>query len=246
MKRIKQYTRRHSLLTMALMAGMMAVVGCGDLNRSLVSSGEEVSVQEAVEAPAGYIVFSQRAAVRAAKKINVTNNNTMVHVDNPQGLHTQMVQHEFDYKKNKQISIKFDDYTGRNKDLVQVKQAQFSVAKKSIDTADLGLYHTAEQIANYTTKKGINIRMQVVTGTQLEDVIVAFGPEGLKFDPTARLRLQLKGNLTEVFLEGQEAAFHIGADGTITKVRMNIENLNRSGVTLVIEVPGFSRYTIDD
>ncbi|MBT3605536.1 MAG: hypothetical protein HOE48_21910 [Candidatus Latescibacteria bacterium] len=248
MKRIKRYMRRPSFMSAAVMVTLMAVVvGCGDLNQSPMSSGEEVNVKDVVESPAGYLVFSQRAAMQVAtKRVNVNKRNTLVHVENTEGLHTQMVEQEFRYNKNKKISIKFNDYVGNNGELVQVKQAQFMVQKNSMNTDDLSKELTDEELDNYITKKGIKIRMQVVTGQQLEDIVVGFGPAGLKFDPAARLRLQLLGNMNGLFDEGEILAYHIQADGTITKVRVEINELEKDSCQIVMAVPGFSRYSFDD
>ncbi len=240
---MKQYTRRPSFLLAAIMVALMVVVGCGNLDQSLVNSSHEVSVEDALQAPAGYIAFSPRAAMQVAtKKVKVNNNNTMVHFDNPTGLQTQMVEYEFDYNRNKRISIKFKDLVDGDADVIQVKQAQFSVEKNSINTEGL----TESQLERYGTRKGINIRMQVVTGTKLEDIVVAFGPGGLQFDPVAQLRLQLIGDLTNVFEEGENVAYHIDGEGVVTKVSLEVDELDGSSCVLNIDVPGFSRYTIDD
>ena len=253
MKRTLYTTLKTRLAAGALMAGLMAVTSCGDLDRSLVNSDEALSVNEALEAPAGYLVFSQRAAMQVAtKKIQVTQDNTMVTVEDPAGLHTQMVEHEFQYNRSKQISIKFNDYSGDRSDWIQVNKAQFSVEKNSINTEGLHENHTDLQLENYLTKSGVNIRMQVVTGSKLEHIVVAFGPGGLAFKPVAKLRLQLTGDLRHIFKEGELVAFHVESGdsddplGTITKVGVEVEETDEFGTTILIAVPGFSRYTLDD
>jgi hypothetical protein len=242
MKQIKNTTRKTRLMAVALMAGLMGAIGCGDLDRSLVNSGDEVTVQEAFEAPAGYLVFSPRTAMQVATKtVKVNQNNTMVRIDDPTEIQTMMVEHEFRYDRNKRISIKFRE-VGSDPSLIQVKQAQFSVEKNSIDTGGL----SDAQLDRYTSKKGVDIRMQVVTGTTLEDIVVAFGPAGLAFNPVAQLRLQLVGDLTGIFTAGEEAGYHINADGVVTKVSVSIDDLDEDGCNLIIDVPGFSRYVLGD
>ncbi|MDA0709366.1 MAG: hypothetical protein O3B73_04040 [bacterium] len=249
---MKQAMRKTRLLAAGIMVGLISVAGCGNPNQSMVNSSQEARVEEALAAPAGYLVFSPLTAMQVAtKKVKVDKNNTMVQMDNTEELHTLMVQEEFQFNKSKQISIKFNSYKSDEDDFVQVKQAQFSVEKNSIDTQCLSEANREISL----TRNGINIRMQVVTGTKLEHIVVAFGPSDLKFGPAAKLRLQLVGDLTGVFSEGQAIGYHISGnddsgtdtpEGTITKVSIEVDELDKFGCVLNIEVPGFSRYVIDD
>ena len=246
MKQIKQYIHKPSFLSAVVMIALMAVVGCGELNHSPLGSGALSDSQSVTETPAGYLVFSPMMARQvAAKTVKVAAGQAFSH----------SVTKGFEFDENEKLEVAFDNDKGSDDDddddndddddkkssAIGVKKATFSVRKNSIDISEL----TQDQIAEYVHRNEVDITMAVSSGTTLEDVAVGFGPSGLLFHPSAKLEIQLTGNLKGLIAEGQSFAYHIGADGTITTVEMEAE-VKSNGAKLRIEVPGFSRYTIDD
>jgi hypothetical protein len=86
------------------------------------------------------------------------------------------------------------------------------------------------------------ITMRVISGTTLSDVAVQFNPSGLTFTPAATLSIKLLGPLD---LSGLEYVYHVSGDGSVTKVRVHAYP-EATGWRVDIEVPGFSKYVIDD
>lgn len=240
MKQFKQYMSRPSFLSTAVMAVLIAVVGCGDFNESPMNSFEEVDLQEVKDAPAGYLVFSQpMARMVATKKAKMTLAG---------GIFSHKVTKGFEFDENEKLEVEFDNYADKGE--IAVKKATFSVRKNSIDlselTTDVLLQNDGDDDdGDDDDDDEIDITMVVSSGTTLEDVVVAFGPSGLLFKPSARLDIQLTGNLKGLVAEGQGFAYHIDGAGNITKVAMEAE-VKSNGCKLRIEVPGFSRYTWDD
>lgn len=238
MKKMKPYMRRSRFLSVAILIAFMTVVGCGELNHSPMGTQESSELQTATEAPAGYLVFSPFMARQvAAKTVKVSVGQAFTH----------SVTKGFEFDENEKLEIEFDaekrswsDWKDRNA-TIGVEKATFFVRKNSIDISEL----TKDQISEYVHRKEIDITMAVSSGTTLEEVAVGFGPSGLLFRPSAKLEIQLTGNLKGLIAEGQSFAYHIDADGSITKVEMEVD-VNSNGAKLRIEVPGFSRYTIDD
>ena len=237
MKKIKQYMCRPRFLSAAVMLTLMAFVGCGELGQSPLGLTEKADPIAVTEAPAGYLVFSPMMARQVATKtVKVSAGQAFSH----------HVTKGFEFDENEKLELEFDgddddDDDNKKNGSVGVKKATFSVRKNSIDISEL----TEDQVLEYVHRKEIDITMAVSSGTTLEDVAVGFGPSGLLFRPSAKLELQLTGNLKGLIAEGQSFAYHISSDGTITKVEMDVE-VKSKGAKLRIEVPGFSRYTIDD
>lgn len=238
MKQIKQYMRRPRFLSATVMLTLMALVGCGELGQSPLGLAEKADPTAVAEAPAGYLVFSPMMARQVATKtVKVSAGQAFSH----------RVTKGFEFDENEKLEIEFDadkrswsawkDRTAT----IGVEKATFFVRKNSIDISEL----TDDQVSEYVHRKEIDITMAVSSGTTLEDVAVGFGPSGLLFRPSAKLEIQLTGNLKGLIAEGRSFAYHIDADGTITKVEMDVE-VKSNGAKLRIEVPGFSRYTIDD
>lgn len=230
-----------STLFLCVFVGMM---GCGRLDRSVVGSNTEGTAQAQPEKPAGFLVFVQPTAGRVATK--------KVKIEVPGGDFSHRATESFDLDKGGKLEIEFEDEDNgrrsrdwnnrdRNDNEIRVEKATFSVKKRSIDISGL----TDEEVDKYVHRDEIAITMAVSSGSTLEDVAVGFGPSGLIFDPEAKLELKLTGKLKGLLPEGKSYAYHIDEDGQITKVEMDVD-LEANGCKLRIDVPGFSRYTIDD
>jgi hypothetical protein len=92
-------------------------------------------------------------------------------------------------------------------------------------------------------KQEVEISMTVFSGAALEDIGVKFTPSGLKFHPSARLEINLQGG-NKKDLQGLKA-YHIDESGKVTEVSVKITG-NNGSLTLTIEIPGFSMYSIGD
>ena len=84
-----------------------------------------------------------------------------------------------------------------------------------------------------------------VSGTSLDDLVVAFAPAGLTFNIPAQLTIKVAVNKVEVLPESFMVK-HIHGDGTVEEAVVGKYGLERSGLyyKFVIEVPGFSRYSM--
>ena len=134
------------------------------------------------------------------------------------GLRTEQDSGNFSPNAKGDLKVNFKKYVSANK--VQVKKATFSVAKKSIDAP-------------------VDISMVVTSGTTLGDVSVKFIPEGQVFRPDAELELVLRGdNLPEV-----TSGYHAHGS-TVESIDVSYDRRGRKHVTLIMSVPGFSRYSL--
>jgi len=231
-----------STLFLCVFVGLM---GCGRLDHSVVGSDAEITVQDKSETPAGFLVFVPPTTGHAAAK--------KVKFEVPSGDFSHRATESFDLDRGGKLEIEFEDEDNgwrsrrdwnnrdRSDNEIRVEKATFSVKKRSIDISNL----SDEEVEKYVHRDEIDITMAVSSGSTLEDVAVGFGPSGLIFDPEAKLELKLTGNLKDLLHEGKSYAYHIDEDGQITKVEMDVD-LEASGCKLRIDVPGFSRYTIDD
>lgn len=222
----------------ALLLGLplvVASVGCGDLNRTSLAS-TSVETEEVMSQPAGYLVFTQRAALRAAKRVKV---------DNSAGVFTHTESDYFRSDENGTLEIDFAKYG--DKETIRIDKVRFKVKKNSIDLSDLAPEELDEFVRERRSSFKCRIEMSASTGTTLEDVVVAFNPEGLIFDPVATLEIKLKGDVGDgVLTEGESVAYHIDSRGRVSKVAMHVNVERGGGHVLKIDVPGFSRYGLDD
>lgn len=108
-------------------------------------------------------------------------------------------------------------------DAVRVKKTTFSVSKGSI-------------------KQEVEISMTVFSGSALEDIGVKFTPSGLKFSPPAKLEIDLQG-ADRKDLQGLKV-YHIEG-GKVTEISIKVTG-NKNNLTLILEIPGFSIYSIGD
>ena len=243
---MKKISNLHRMIRAALVVLSLPLVvafsGCGDLNRTALGSSDPAVSEDVMSTrPAGYLVFSQRAAVRAAKKVQV---------DVSAGVFTHTESRYFESDENEKLEIEFGQYG--NRETVRVDKATFWVRSNAMDISDLN----PDQIVKYVKRDSDNrwsrnssfdcrIDMAVSTGKTIEDVVVAFGPDELKFDPIAKLVISMKGPLRGKIQAGKGVAYHISKNGDISKVEMDV-SIDQDGGKLVIDVPGFSRYGVDD
>jgi hypothetical protein len=101
---LKTLSRAAMMLTAAW---ALAQTGCGNLDRSPVGSSEGVSDNTELTQPVGYLVFSQRAAVRASKYARVK-------LSKGQFKHKESKWLESD--ENEDLKVSFGNY-GHKKDV---------------------------------------------------------------------------------------------------------------------------------
>lgn len=80
-----------------------------------------------------------------------------------------------------------------------------------------------------------------VSGTTLSQLVMAFQPAGLVFDPWAHINLSVGRDLIDLPLTDL-VAWHIYDDGTAEQVPFSIVDNNPYHIQIFIKVPGFSRY----
>ena len=80
--------------------------------------------------------------------------------------------------------------------------------------------------------------MQVTSGHSLNDVVVAFSPEGLTFDPPATLTIALRGEVDP----GAIQVYHLHG-GAVEKVSAAVEDGERT-TTITVKVFSFSLYVL--
>ena len=89
---------------------------------------------------------------------------------------------------------------------------------------------------------GVTVEMSLYSGTRLEDISVAFEPSGYEFERPARLRILLKGELTEEEVSGLQA-YHISGD-TVEPIDPRLVLTDAGNWRIIIRVPGFSEYSL--
>ncbi|MBI2952310.1 hypothetical protein HYY27_09455 [bacterium] len=85
------------------------------------------------------------------------------------------------------------------------------------------------------------IAMKAYSGAAVNDVAVAFGPDGTVFSQPASLTLILRGPVDP----GRLRAYHI-SDGAVTQTPFEISRLGGNRWQVTLQVPGFSIYTLGD
>ncbi|MBT3602663.1 MAG: hypothetical protein HOE48_05365 [Candidatus Latescibacteria bacterium] len=108
-----------------------------------------------------------------------------------------------------------------NESTVHVVSAEFIVPKRALESRK-------------------TISMTVTTGYTLDDVTVTFGPSGLVFTQAAKLVIKLKGGDPEAV-----EAFHFSQDQvSAADIRRIVYDDGRAGWRIVLNIPGFSRYSL--
>jgi len=224
-RRFRQTALGGAGCALLIFIGLALMSGCGNFDRSPVMSTpveESVTLDSFTPAPNGpsYIAFSP-AAVAKAQQLASAKRLSKVIV--PDSLYSEDTLGLFTVAGGGAIQVQFAAYGDAS--TVRVEQAEFTVAANAVP-AD-------------TT-----ITMDVTSGTQLDDIVAAFQPAGLVFSPFASLQIAVSGDLD--IAPQNIVAYHIYADGTVTTTNITVEQTGETAWLFTIEVPGFSRYHIDD
>jgi hypothetical protein len=105
---------------------------------------------------------------------------------------------------------------------------------------DDGLYLVDSAKSSAAEVDEVLITMDV-SGTTLSQLVMAFQPAGLVFDPWAHINLSVGRDLIDLPLTDL-VAWHIYDDGTAEQVPFSIVDNNPYHIQIFIKVPGFSRY----
>lgn len=135
------------------------------------------------------------------------------------GVYTRSASGWFSHGREGRLEVGFPRYADAGE--VQVKRATFEVEKGSIRGRQ-------------------EITMQVTSGHSLNDVLVAFSPEGLTFDPPATLTVVLRGEVDPGVIQ----VYHLHG-GAVEKVSADVEDGERT-TTVTVKVSSFSRYALPD
>jgi hypothetical protein len=196
---------------------MMSLKGCGDADRQLVSSDGPNRPTSSIGSGTFSLAFLPATSARIGSGVSFKIAATTV---------SGSTSARFTPSDGGTIGVNFDDPSGQpggNSAGLRVENATFTVHPGALASAE-------------------NIDMTVLSGTSLDDVLVAFGPAGLQFDPPAELMLVLAGDISSVDLHSLKA-YHHTSDGEVTIV--NLESYQSNGRLIVrISVPGFSDYSV--
>jgi hypothetical protein len=211
---------------MAIIGTVIIVTGCGDPERSLLSSGDP-----AVPTPGVSSVVDNGSFVIGFSGLNRGLSGAVAGKYAAGAKVTLSDKGWFSPRKDGKLEVKFnrrlydrddDDRDGRGG--IYVKEAKFRVRKGSLSQKEF-------------------ITMAVTSGSELSDIQVAFTEPGVEFHPAAELQLVMWGKLTE---EEEEAlqVFHTTSNGEVTVARSKVSvNRKKDQITLFILVPGFSTYS---
>jgi hypothetical protein len=85
------------------------------------------------------------------------------------------------------------------------------------------------------------IEMSAQSGQRLEDILIGFQPSGMTFSPAATLNIRGSGHINPKDL----VMYHISDDGEVTLPSFWVK-ASGSHWAIVIGVPGFSEYSMDE
>jgi len=114
---------------------------------------------------------------------------------------------------------------------VRVESAQFKMKKGTLAKKKKG-----------TLPEEYTISMTAHSGATVNDVAVAFGPDGTVFSEPTSLTLILRGPVDP----GRLKAYHITSDGAVTQTPFTISRHGHDKWEVTLQVPGFSIYTLGD
>lgn len=123
-----------------------------------------------------------------------------------------------------------------------VLNVRFPVARKFSGVALAGAKLAVGPGALGTAGEVYVLSMTASGGSGLADVNILFGPSGTTFSPAATLTIALYGKVSAEDING---ASHIYGDGRVESISTEATD---TGIltTVVMSVPGFSRYDLDD
>jgi hypothetical protein len=225
------HTASGTLFTLLVVTGVALFTGCGDLSRSpLVSdSGSVETIQEDAGMAASGGTFSI-----AFSPNRPDGSGLLTKPAGDKKLSKKSTGKKVKARKGGRLQVKLNHRGKAEKGVVRVQKVRLDVKRGSM-------------------KKDTKISMKVTSGTTLEDVLVEFGPSGLKFSQTAVLTIWVKGDIDEKKMK-KLAVYHIEEDDPddddnekeVSKARVRIKKVGKKTWKIIIKVPGFSDYDVDD
>lgn len=192
------------------LGGIALLGGCGGLSQSPLAPNLPKVPQ----------IFGEKAPYSSGSVYLALSPRALPRAAKPAaGVYTRSASGWFSHGREGRLQVSFPRYADAGE--VQVKEATFEVGKGSIRGRQ-------------------EITMQVTSGHSLNDVLVAFSPEGLTFDPPATLTIVLRGEVDP----GAIQVYHLHG-GAVEKVSAAVEDGERT-TTIVVKVFSFSRYVLDD
>ncbi len=208
----KNRTITGTIFTMLTLAGIALVSGCGGL-QAPVAPGQAASAQKMSEG--GSSSDSPEYVVFFSR----SSDPSKARVRAAKPTAAKGSSGKFSPRRDGRLEVGFDDRN--NGGLVQ--KATFEVKKGSID-------------------REVEISMTVYSGSALEDIGVKLTPSGLKFHPSATLKIDLQG-VDRKDLQGLKV-YHIEGS-KVTEISVKVTG-NKNNLTLTLEIPGFSEYSLGD
>ena len=201
-----------------VMGGVALLVGCGGLMQSPLSPRQPAVVQQMSEE--GYSSDDSPFTLVLAPK-GFDPSKARLRAAKP--TQAKSARGVFSPRRDGSLEVRFNRDDDDDDDAVRVKNATFEVSKGSI-------------------KHEVDISMTVFSGSALEDIGVKFTPSGLKFNPPATLKLNLQG-ADRKDLQGLKV-YHIEGN-RVTEISVKVTG-NKNNLTLTLDIPGFSIYSIGD
>ncbi len=206
-------------LTVAVLTGMAFLAACGEMDRSPLGSTAD-GTSGITDAP--------------PPPVSGTFSISFSPQPRPQGVLTKPGRTAPGLKKKWTVGFVSPSRGGKLKldfpidktavdNWVQVDEVEFKVQKKSCS-------------------RFVFVTMVTTSGSTLDDILVDFGPAGLKFRPEAELKIDIRGYLDEDQLEDL-VAYHVEHDGTVTVIKVKVTG-SKDKWKLTIKVPGFSYYDV--
>jgi len=171
-----------------------------------------------------------KAKTKKTKKKTKKTNNTAASSDGTgRPLKTATASGTFSPDRSGSLKVNFANNYGSWTDL-RLSKARFEVQAGAIDAVH-------------------EITMDVTTGYVLEDISVAFSPDGLTFVPPGTLTLTVWWDCENCLSDEQlvmldALAQHIHPEGTVTEYGFDSSRQGNAFLIVTIDVPGFSRYLI--
>lgn len=219
----KRYLTIQAVCTALALGGLLA--GCGGVNQQPLAPERAATLQKADESAYSNdnpftLVFAPKGFDLSKARVRAAKPTV---VREATGLFSPRRYGRLEVRFNPGDGDDDDDDRGGNSG-VRAQRATFEVKKGAID-------------------REVEISMSVFSGSALTDIGVKFTPSGLKFHPPARLEIVLQGDVNKKDLQGLKA-YHIEG-GKVTEISIKVTG-NKNNLTLTLEIPGFSIYSIGD
>lgn len=197
---------------MLALAGIVLLSGCGSLSQS----------PSAPNLPAATRGLGERASFSDGPVYLSFSPGASLRSTKPTaraGIYTESASGWFSPVWEGRLQVSFPRYADAGE--VQVKKATFEVERGAVEERQ-------------------KITMRVTSGKSLSDVVIAFSPEGLSFDPPATLTIVLRGKVDPEAIQ----VYHLHG-GVVEKTSAEVEEGERT-TTVIVRVFSFSRYVLPD